>query len=154
MCISLTNATACRDDIQINTVKVHITVIRKIRLYPVEGPMPRASEAPFALVDIVRARSRGPQSMQDDVRSAVPRTDHQEEDALMFRRQSPGRRRDPRAITTRKKTYVDEQSRIAPQKPNRRTPRARFSSGRGFRRHCSPVALCAQRYGTGKPEGC
>ena len=30
---------------------------------------------------------------------------------------------------------MDEQSRIAPQKPNRRTPRARFSGGRGFRRH-------------------
>ena len=73
--------------------------------------------------------------MQEDVRSAVPRMDHQEEDALMFRRQSPGGGRDPRAITTRKKTYVDEQSRIAPQKPNRRTPRARFSSGRGFQRH-------------------
>ena len=73
--------------------------------------------------------------MQDDVRSAVPRTDHQEEDALMFRRQSPGRGRNLRVITTRKKMYVDEQSRIALQKPNRRTPRARFSSGRGFQRH-------------------
>ena len=73
--------------------------------------------------------------MQDNVCSAVPRTDHQEEDALMFRRQSPGRRRDPRAITTRKKAYVDEKSWIAPQKTNRRTPRARFSGGRGFRRH-------------------
>ena len=54
MCISLTNATACRDDIQIDTVKVQITVIRKIRLYTAEGPMPRALEAPFTLVDIVR----------------------------------------------------------------------------------------------------
>ena len=54
MCISLTNATACRDDIQIDTIKTQITLIRKIRLYPTEGPMPRASEAPFALVDIVR----------------------------------------------------------------------------------------------------
>ena len=54
MCISLMNATACRDDIPINTVKAKITVIRKIRMYPAEGPMPRTSEAPFALVDIVR----------------------------------------------------------------------------------------------------
>ena len=46
LCISLTNAIAYRDNIQINTVKAHITVIRKIRLYPAEGPMPRASEAP------------------------------------------------------------------------------------------------------------
>ena len=73
--------------------------------------------------------------MQDDVRSAVPRTDHQEEDALLFRKQSPGRRRVPRAITTRKKTYVDEQSRIAPQEPNRLSPHARFSGGQGFQRH-------------------
>ena len=39
--------------------------------------------------------------------------------------------------------YVDEQSRIAPQKPNRRTPRARFSSGRGFRRHL--LSRCSVR---------
>ena len=73
--------------------------------------------------------------MQDDVRSAVPRMDHQEEDALLFRRQSPGRRWVSRAIATRKKTYVDEQLWIAPQKPNRGSPRAWFSGGRGFRRH-------------------
>ena len=30
---------------------------------------------------------------------------------------------------------MDEQSRIAPQKPNHRSPRAGFSGGRGFRRH-------------------
>ena len=83
MCIFLMNATACIDDIQIDTVKTQNTVIREIRLYPAEGPMPRASEAPFAVQS---------QSMQEDVRSAVPRTDHQEEDALTFRRQSPERR--------------------------------------------------------------
>ena len=33
---------------------------------------------------------------------------------------------------------MDEQSRIAPQKPNRRSPRAGFSGGRGFRRHLLP----------------
>jgi hypothetical protein len=47
MCILVTNAAACRDDIQMNTVKAQIIVIRKIILYPVEGSMPRASEAPF-----------------------------------------------------------------------------------------------------------
>ena len=51
MCISLMNATACRHDIQIDTVR---TLIIEIRMYPAEGPMPRASEAPFALVDIAR----------------------------------------------------------------------------------------------------
>ena len=54
MLIFLMNATACIDDIQIETVKAHITVIIEIRLYPAESPMPRASEAPFALVDIAR----------------------------------------------------------------------------------------------------
>ena len=54
VCVSLTNATACRHDIQIDTVRMQNAVIIEIRLYPAEGPMPRASEAPFALVDIVR----------------------------------------------------------------------------------------------------
>ena len=53
MCIFLMNATACIDDILIDTVRLQNTVITDIRLYPAEGPMPRASEAPFALVDIV-----------------------------------------------------------------------------------------------------
>ena len=53
MCIFLINATACIDDILIDTVRIQNTVIIEIRLYPAEGPMPRASEAPFAL-DIVR----------------------------------------------------------------------------------------------------
>ena len=54
MCISVMNTTACRDDILVNTIKTQSTEITEIRLYPAEGPMPRASEAPFALVDIVR----------------------------------------------------------------------------------------------------
>ena len=54
MCISLTNATACRHDIQMDTVRMQSMVIIEIRLYPAKGPMPWASEAPFALVDIVR----------------------------------------------------------------------------------------------------
>ena len=54
MCISLMNATACIHDIQMDTVKTQSIVITEIRLYPAEGPMPRASEAPFVLVDIVR----------------------------------------------------------------------------------------------------
>jgi len=41
-------------------------------------------------------------------------------------------RTDPRSIS-RKKMY--EQSLIAPQKPNRRSPHAEFSGGRGFRRY-------------------
>ena len=53
MCISLMNTTTCRDDIQTNTIAAS-TVITKIRMYLAEGPMPRASDAPFALVDIAR----------------------------------------------------------------------------------------------------
>ena len=47
--------------------------------------------------------------------------DHQKED--MFRERSPGRRRRTSGRG------------IAPQKPNRRTLRARFADERGFRRH-------------------
>ena len=54
ICISLTNVTACRHDIQIDTVRTQNAVITKIRMYPAEGPMPRAWEAPFALINIVR----------------------------------------------------------------------------------------------------
>ena len=54
MCIFLMNDIACIDDILIDTVRIQNTVITEIRLYPAKGPMPRASEAPFALVDIVR----------------------------------------------------------------------------------------------------
>ena len=52
MCISLTNAIVCKYDIPIDTVNTQSTVIREIRVYPAEGPMLRALEAPFAL-DIV-----------------------------------------------------------------------------------------------------
>ena len=126
MCIFLMNATACRYDIQIDTVKTQITVIREIRLYPAEGHMPRASKAPFALVDIVRCLKLWTTVDAGRCSQCSPTNG------------SPGRRRldVPQAITRKgKKTYVDEQLRIAPQKPNRRTPRARFSGGRGFRRH-------------------
>ena len=54
MCIFFMNATACIDDILIDTVIIQNTVITDIRLYLAKGPMPRASEAPFAPVDIVR----------------------------------------------------------------------------------------------------
>ena len=54
MCIFLMNATTCIDDMLIVTVRIQNIVITEIRMYPVEGPIPRASEAPFALVDIVR----------------------------------------------------------------------------------------------------
>ena len=87
MCISLTNTTACRDDIQINTVKAQITVIRKIRLYPAEGLMPRASEAPFALVDIVRCSKSWTVVDVGRCSQCSPTNGHQEEDALLFRKQ-------------------------------------------------------------------
>ena len=86
--------------------------------------MPRASEAPFALVDIVRC-SKSRTTVDAGRCSQCSPTNR-----------SPGRRRlDIPQTITGKKMYVNEQSRIAPQKPNRRAPRARFSSGRGFWRH-------------------
>ena len=97
MCISLTNATACRHDIQMDTVRTQSAVITEIRLYPTEGPMPRVSEAPFVLVDIVHC-SKSWTTVDAGRCSQCSPTNG-----------LPGRRRVPRAIT-RKKTS-NEQSR-------------------------------------------
>ena len=56
--------------------------------------------------------------MQDGVRSAVPRTDHQEEDG--FREEEDVERAVAQSL---------------PKNLIRRTPRARFAGGRGFLRH-------------------
>ena len=118
MCIFLMNATACIDDIQIDTVKIQNTIITEIRLYPAEGPMPRVSEAPFALVDIVRC-SKSRTTVDVGRCSQCSPTDG-----------SPGRRRlDVLQAIIRKKMYVNEQSWIAPQKPNRRSPHVGFLGG-------------------------
>ena len=95
MCISLTKA--CRYNIQIDTVRTQIAVITEIRLYPAEGPMPRASEAPFALVDIVRCSKSWTTVDAGRCSQYSPMNG------------SPGRRRldVPQAITE-KKMYVDE----------------------------------------------
>ena len=129
MCISLTNATACKYDIQIDIVRTQSAVITELRLYPAKGPMPRASEAPFALVDIVRCSKSW--TIVDAVRclQCSPTNGHHEEDG--FRERSPGRRR---RTSSRG---------IAPQKPNWRTPRARFTGERGFRRHL--LSRCSVR---------
>ena len=82
-------------------------------MHPAEGPMPRTSETPFALVDIMRCSKSWTAVDVGRCSQCSPTNGHQKEDALLFCKQSPGRRRVPRAIT-QKKTYVDEQSRIAP----------------------------------------
>ena len=128
ICISLMNATACIYDIQMDTVKVQSTVIIEIRLYPAEGPMPRASEAPFTLVDIVRYSKSWTTVDAGRCSQCSPANG------------SPRRRRVPRAITRKKTSSARRRCRtssrgIAPQKPNRRTPRARFVGGRGFWTH-------------------
>ena len=129
MCISLTNATACKYDIQIDTVSTQSTVITELRLYPAEGPMPRASEAPFALDDIVRCSKSWTIVDTGRCSQCGPTNGHPEEDG--FHDQSPERRR-------RTSSHG-----IAPQKPNRHTPRARFAGGRGFRRHL--LSRCSVR---------
>ena len=88
MYISLTNATASRHDIQIDTVRTQNTIIPKIRMYTAECLMPRTSEAPFALVDIVRCS-----------KSRITIAHHSPTNG------SPGRRRHldvPQAITEKK----------------------------------------------------
>ena len=121
MCISLMNATACRHDIQMDTVRTQSTIIIEIRLYPAKGPIPRASEAPFALVDIVCCSKSWTAVDVGRCSQCSPTNGHQEEDG--FRERSLGRRR---RMSSRG---------IAPQKPNRRTHRARFSGERGFQIH-------------------
>ena len=92
MCISLTNATACKYDILIDTVSTQSTVIIELRVYPAEGLMPRASEAPFA-PDIVRCSKSW--TTVDAVRCSQcsPTNGHQKEDILLFCERSPERRR-------------------------------------------------------------
>ena len=133
MCISLTKATVCKYDIPIDTVSTQSTVIREFRVYPAEGPMPRASEAPF-VPDIVRCSKSWTTVDAGRCSQCSPTNGHQEEDVLLSREQSPGRRC-PAAWTSSRG--------IAPQKPNHRTPCARFAGGRGFRRHL--LSRCSMR---------
>ena len=142
MCISLMNTTACSDNIQMNTVAAS-TVITEIREYPAEGPMPRASEAPFALVDIVRFSKSWTTVDAGGCSQCSPMNGSPGRRCLDV----PGRRRDPRAISSRKN--MDEQSWIAPQKPNRRTPRARFSGGARVP-ETPALPLLRARRGTGR----
>ena len=126
MCISLTNATAYKYDIPIDTISTQSTVIRELRVYPAEGPMPRASEAPFA-PDIVRCSKSWTTVDVGCCSQCSPMNG------------SLGRRRVPRG---RCRTSSRE---IAPQKINRRTPRAGFVGGRGFWRHLlSRCSVCAE----------
>ena len=140
MCISLTKATACKYNIPIDTVSTQSMVIREFRVYPAKDPMQRASEAPFA-PDIVRCSKSWTTVDAGRYSQCSPMNGHQEEGSLTsdyqeedrFHERSPGRRR---RTSSRG---------IAPQKPNRRTPRARFAGGRGFRRHLlSRYSVCVE----------
>ena len=108
MCISLMNATTCIHDIQMDTIKAQSIVITEIRVYPAESPMLRASEAPFALVNIVRCSKSWTTVDAGRCSQCSPTNGHQEEDTLLFRERSPVRRWVPRAITGK---MSDEQSR-------------------------------------------
>ena len=143
MCASLMNATACRHDIQIDTVRTQSAVITEIRMYPAEDPMPRASEAPFALVDIVRC-SKSRTTVDAGRCSQCSPTNG-----------SPERRRldIPQAITG-KKTYVTSSRRSLPKNLIVAHPVQGSQADEGFGGTCSPATPCMQRYGTGKPEGC
>ena len=127
ICISLTKATSRKYDIPIDIISMQSTVIREFRVYPAEGPMPRASEAPFAQ-DIVRCSKSWTTVDAGRCSQCSPTNSHQEEDGFCER--SPGKRR--RRTSSRG---------IAHQKLNRRTPRARFAGGRGFQRHHLSVSL-------------
>ena len=95
MCIFFMNATACIDDILIDIVRIQNTVITEIRLYPAEGPMLRASEAPFALVNIVRCSKSRTTIDASRCSQCSPTYVHQEEDEAEASqvKEHPGRRR-------------------------------------------------------------
>ena len=151
LCISLTSATACKYDIQIDIVRTQSMVIIELRLYPVVGPMSRSLEAPFALVDIVRCSKSWTtvdvvwcsQCSPTNGHQTGSASDPQEEDGDGFHgfQRSPGRRRGR------------VQRAVAESLPKNLIA-AHFVRGsqadKGSRGTCSPVALCAQRYGTGK----
>jgi len=142
MCISLTNATACKYDIPIDTVRTQSTVIRELRVYPVEGPMPRALEAPFASGIVCCSKSW---TTVDAGRCSQcsPMNGHQEEDTLLFRERSPERR----CLRGRAVAESLPKNLIAAH------PVHSLQANEGSGGICSPVAPCAQRYGTRKTKG-
>ena len=89
--------------------------------------MPRASESPFTL-DIVRCSKSWTTVDVGRCSQCCPTNGSPGRRRIDV----PGRRRIQERSSGKK---MDEQSWIAPQKSNRRSPRAGFSDGRGFRRH-------------------
>ena len=115
--------------------------------------MPRTSEAPFALVDIMRcSKSRttvdaGRYSQCSPTngspgRDALLGSNHREEDGFRGR-SPPGRRR----------TWTSSRGSL-PKNLIAAHPVQGSQADEGSRGTCSPATPCAQRYGTGKPEGC
>ena len=96
MCISLTNATACKYDIQINTVTTQSTVITELRLYLAEGLMSRA------LGDSIRTRRHS------TLLEVVDHSRCRKVFAVQSNEQSPGKKHlaVPRAITRKKTHYT------------------------------------------------
>ena len=133
MCISLTNATSCKYDIPIDTISTQSTIIRKLRVYPAEGPMPRASEAPFA-PDIVRCSKSWTTVDAGRCSQCSPTNGHQEEDTLLFRERSPERRR------LRRGRAVAES---LPKNLIAAHPVQGLQADEGSEGTCSPVAPCA-----------
>jgi hypothetical protein len=142
MCISLTNVTACKYDIPIDTVSTQSTLIRELKVYPAESPMPRASEAPFA-PDIVRCLKSWTTVDAGRCSPCSPTNSHQDEDALLSREHSPGRRclRRGRAV-----------AKSLPKNLIAAHPVQGSQANEASKGTCSPVAPCAQRYETGKTK--
>ena len=134
MCISLTKATVCKYNIPIDTVSTQSTVIREFRVYPTEGHMPRASEAPF-VPDIVRCSKSWTTVDAEKCSQCSPTNGHREEDTLLFRERSQGRRRLGRAVAE-----------SLPKNLIVAHPVQGSQADEGSGGTCSPVAPCAQRY--------
>jgi hypothetical protein len=144
MCVSLTRARTCNHDISIVPERTHIMkkTNDELRVYPKEGPMPKASDAPLTLEPPVMVcglvRCSKSWTTGDAVRDSPCR-------AVPWA--SLGRRwRWCPMRVTRKKTKMSSHGN-ALQKPNCRTPRAGFSGEQGFRRRllsCGSVRVESQ----------
>ena len=130
-------------DILIDAVSTQSTAIVELRVYPAEGPMPRASDDPFT-PDIVRCSKSWTTVDAGRCSQCSPTNGHQEEDTLLFRERSLGRRRLLRGRAVAKSL---------PKNLIAAHPVQGSQADEGSKGTCSSVAPCAQSYGTGKTKG-
>jgi hypothetical protein len=127
MCISLTEATTCKNDTSIEIVSTQSTINRELRMYPEEVPC-------RGIGGSIRTRYSALLEVMDHSRC-------RKRFAVQSHELSPGRRRRRRG---RAVTESLPKNLIAAH------PVQGSQADEGSRGTCCPDAPCAQRYGTGK----